>query len=223
MRKRRQSLGRQFPQAFSLIELLVVLAVIATLAALAFTGVSRMIENGRKSRCLGNLKQIAVAVRLYSVDHGDCFPQVRWDTQGGMINLLAAYVPAKAFVCPSATPKDSGRNWPQWFGAKIDGQEFHTDYKLNDNESLIGRSGAAPGSSVAGKRVSAVPNQSHIVVAIDLDWGAQQRHGSGQNVAFLDGHVKWMKPEDYKWGARDPWGNFNWFNWGDPNGRGWRP
>ena len=222
MRKRRPSLGQPRPRAFSLIELLVVLAVIATLAALAFPAASRTIESGRKASCLGNLKQIAAAVRLYSIDHDDHFPQVRWDTQGEMINLLAAYVPAKVFVCPSATPQDSGRNWPQWFGAEMDGQELYTDYKLNDNGFLIGRSGAAPGSLEAGKRVSTVSNPSHVVVAIDLDWGPQ-RHGTGQNVAFLGGHAKWMKAEDYTWGARDPWGNFNWYNWGDPNGRGWQP
>jgi prepilin-type N-terminal cleavage/methylation domain-containing protein/prepilin-type processing-associated H-X9-DG protein len=221
LRNRRAVYGRKDGQGFSLIELLVVIAVVAILAALSFPAASRMIENGRKASCLGNLKQIAAAVRLYANDHDDRFPQVRWDTQGEMITMLGDYVSAKAFVCPSATPQDSGRNWPQWFGAKIDGREFYTDYKLNDNGFLIGRPGAAPGSPEAGRRMSTVPNPSHVVVAIDLDWGPQ-RHGDGQNVAFLDGHTKWMRAEEYTWGARDPWGNFNWYNWGDPNGRGWQ-
>lgn len=58
--------------AFSLVELLVVIAIIALLAAMLFPVFSQAREAARSINCLSNMKQLCVAVQMYSQD---------WDTR----------------------------------------------------------------------------------------------------------------------------------------------
>jgi prepilin-type N-terminal cleavage/methylation domain-containing protein len=58
---------------FTMIELLVVIAIVAMLAALLVPAIQQARESGRRTQCLNNLKQIALAMLNYESDHG-CFP-----------------------------------------------------------------------------------------------------------------------------------------------------
>src|SRR3954453_5519145 len=61
---------------FSLIELLLVIAIAAIMAALLFPVFARAREAARKSTCLSNQHQIAVAVLMYISDNDERFPFV---------------------------------------------------------------------------------------------------------------------------------------------------
>lgn len=64
---------RRRVRAFTLVELLVVLAVIATLAALLVPGLQGSRRAARAAVCLSNLRQLQVALDLYSRDFQDSY------------------------------------------------------------------------------------------------------------------------------------------------------
>jgi len=82
-RPRRSTPGSR--PAFTLIELLVVIAIIGILAALLLPALSRAKNSASKATDLNNLKQIMVALHLYTSDDGDVLLPPNWDNGSGTI------------------------------------------------------------------------------------------------------------------------------------------
>jgi len=102
-------LRRKKTNGFTLIELLVVIAIIAILAAILFPIFAKAREQGRRSACLGNMKQLGMAVRLYCEEwNGLTFSHMYPyddDSIGGATPLVQAYQPyglsPRSWQCPS--------------------------------------------------------------------------------------------------------------------------
>src|SRR5687767_13252783 len=95
---------------FTLIELLVVIAIIAILASLLLPGLARAREQGRSARCIGNVRQMTMALTLYVGDH-EYYPPGRFanSTPGVLRNWYDSLTPylmkwtngTTVFKCPS--------------------------------------------------------------------------------------------------------------------------
>jgi prepilin-type N-terminal cleavage/methylation domain-containing protein/prepilin-type processing-associated H-X9-DG protein len=124
-------------KAFTLIELLVVIAIIAILAAILFPVFAQAREKARGASCTSNLKQIALALRMYSQDYDErlCASgnlpaqgDPSWNNRrpdgtnivrmmgGGLSWYCQPYIKNEAiFKCPSDTGENYwGRNSTGW-------------------------------------------------------------------------------------------------------------
>src|SRR5580700_4676103 len=97
-------------RGFTLIELLVVIAVIAVLAALLLPAVQRAREAARRTQCLNNLKNLALACHNY-VDVNQTFPPGDLDLFFDGQNTATAY--QNPPLAPFGTlPPAAGTNVP---------------------------------------------------------------------------------------------------------------
>jgi prepilin-type N-terminal cleavage/methylation domain-containing protein/prepilin-type processing-associated H-X9-DG protein len=103
---------KRYARGFTLVELLVVIAIIGLLASMLFPVLARAKEQGRQTKCLANLSQLAKAAKMYSADWNDRFPpRARIDASGQIVatwqDYLSNYIrEPEIYVCPSAKIED---------------------------------------------------------------------------------------------------------------------
>ena len=223
-------------KGFTLIELLVVIAIIALLAAILFPVFARARENARRASCQSNLKQIGLGVAQYIQDYDERYPMSRWDglpvDTGWTVEMQAYLKSLQILQCPSEPYAQDPDPTVSLSGANLGRVKAYTDYWTNENVFADGNRIVGYGTN-AVRHVSTIINPANAVLVQDgVSWmstatmfgvdeyvsygapfdrlnEAAVRHLEGANIAFCDGHVKWMKAGKALTGCSpDSQGNF---------------
>jgi len=200
-------------KGFTLIELLVVIAIISILAAILFPVFARAREKARQSNCLSNIKQLDLAMLMYAQDYDELIPYDDLDyNQDGNENagdgtwrgMLRPYCKnTQLYFCPSK--KMSGTSV---FDGSWDDFGMTAGYAMNVAHWEDGP--AAGHTAPYGKALGQVEDTAACIIFFESDsshsigpstadlwvpsddWA--KRHNDGANYAFVDGHAKWLKP-----------------------------
>lgn len=189
-------------RGFTLIELLVVIAIIAILAAILFPVFARAREKARQTGCLNNVKQLSLGMLMYAQDYDETFVRaaVYYATPNyyTWMYVIQPYVKnVQLFTCPSA-PRTG------WTGAANSTQAqgygmFRVlsglplgDVKVPATCIMLGDAGRLNlGTGNPYYLIDWSPDQSDNAVPPD------PLHNEGANLAFCDGHGKWLNWNQY--------------------------
>lgn len=203
---------------FTLIELLVVIAIVAVIAAILFPVFGAVRERGRRTACQGNLKQIALAMQQYVQDNGGAYPVcVRYERQDCLAqwpNAIFSYVKdVQTFQCPdhprgNADPAE--RSVDQLPMADMDylydiarlnvilPAPSSISNALGNHESVL----LAPTTTWLNMETYWTDGDDvkHFFREVTSSCGRRFKgnvlHSGGGNYSYLDGHVKWLTPEE---------------------------
>ena len=163
---------------FTLIELLVSIGIIAILAGLTMGVTSRAKNYAKRMNCVNNLRQIGIAINVYSAENNGFYPnacslpsfnKANGDNVIRLCDILPIQSNSKVFLCPSDS--DS----PSWF--LREGSSYEFNGKLSgekiDSFSEVVQYGA-----------------SKVVAVFDYDcFHAVLPAPRTKNYLFVDGHV----------------------------------
>jgi prepilin-type N-terminal cleavage/methylation domain-containing protein/prepilin-type processing-associated H-X9-DG protein len=180
---------------FTLIELLVVIAIIAILAAILFPVFARAREKARQTSCLANSKQIALGVLMYAQDYDEQLMLNARTVAGGgyWYERVAPYLKnLQILQCPSMAPHVN--SVPT--GAD---HNYQCDYTGNHNIYYAGYGGPLTALAKIEKPAECMllcDNMSAWDYMFPPWWSNYgvntYPHNEGANVAFCDGHSKWI-------------------------------
>lgn len=185
-------------RGFSLIELLMVIAIIAILLSLLAPGLARGKAKAQKISCMGNLRQLGVAVRMYSMDYNQRLPiaeavpsyPINSNTPLASISaILKPYSVAGVLKCPQDNVGRFAR----------EGSSYEWNANMNnrpiDTTTELGRERVKLILDAPGGNPVRIDTEFPIALnpsVIPLMWDYENFHAPSKapkNLLFADGHV----------------------------------
>ncbi|MBI5832211.1 MAG: prepilin-type N-terminal cleavage/methylation domain-containing protein [Armatimonadetes bacterium] len=200
-------------RGFTLIELLVVIAIIAILAAILFPVFAKARVKAQGASCLSNLKQVGNSVAMYVQDWDGRLPSM-WDNAAGNLQT-GGWMWYRAY--PNGNPGDFNPSLgslndylknAQVFVCPIDQSKQGNSYAMN---AMLSQNNPGIQGYHQGRKITKIKAPAGTFLILEESTGVQGttddaylvppgniasgRHLGGSNVAFCDGHAKWVRPE----------------------------
>ncbi len=196
-------------RGFTLIELLVVIAIVSVLAAILFPVFQSVRENARRTTCQSGEKQLALGVLLYAPDFNETLPPTQAADSTLWPDLINPYVKnVQVRVCPDdANATNSyGLNeiaFVDFTDPVHPPAQILASFQTSSDTVMLGEIGTADDFQT--------PRENAFKLTVpdgDLNDPADARpaarHSSRANLAFMDGHVKALRLEQFYTGQTPP-------------------